>query len=77
MTDKDKIIYIFITLFLIVQVCFLYFWIDLLDKNQKQLIDQLHYYQELSFNTDETQNKNIRLLTQDVIILQEGFKDAN
>lgn len=74
---KDKIIYIFITLFLIVQVCFLYFWIDLLDKNQKQLIDQLHYYQELSFNTDETQNKNIRLLTQDVIILQEGFKDAD
>lgn len=73
---KDKIIYILLTVLLIIQVCFLYFWINILDRNQKQLIDQLHYYQELSYTTDAAQNKNIRLLQQDVLILQDGYKDA-
>ena len=72
---KTKV-FITISLFYIVQIFLLFTWINALDRNNKLLQDQVYNYQCQAIEKNKEQDKKIRLLEQDILILQEGWKDA-
>lgn len=72
---KTKV-FITLSLYFILQIFFLFCWINALDKNNKLLQDQVYNYQCQAIEKNKEQDKEIRLLKQDILILQEGYKDA-
>lgn len=76
MKDENKTIIIVLMFFiLIMNLVFSYSWCYVLEKNQKQLLNILNNYQNENYKKEIEQDKEIRLLKQDLkLIINKEFE---
>lgn len=70
-----KILNMLLMVIFICNILFAYTWIYSLEYNQQILMEQVQSYQTQDYNQHREMEKDIRLLQQDVLILEGGVND--
>lgn len=70
-----KVINILLCTVLFCNLVFAYVWIYSLEHNQNLLLEQVNNYQTQDYQKHQELEKDIRLLQQDVLILEGGVND--
>ena len=70
-----KVINILLCTVLVCNLVFAYVWIFSLEHNQNLLLEQVQNYQTQDYQKHQELEKDIRLLKQDVLILEGGVND--